>query len=70
MLLDEEPGGAALTGARGSADRVALAVGPEGGWTGEEREKFLASGWKAVSLGQQVLRAETAGIAGLAVLQA
>lgn len=38
-----------------------LAVGPEGGFTPEEREAALAAGWQAVSLGPRILRVETAG---------
>jgi len=41
---------------------VALAVGPEGGWTAEELAWFRETGWKAASLGNTVLRAETAAI--------
>jgi 16S rRNA (uracil1498-N3)-methyltransferase len=43
-------------------------LGPEGGWTERERELAAAAGWTAVSLGPQVLRAETAAVAALAVL--
>lgn len=46
---------------------AALLVGPEGGWTDPERQSAAAEGWQAVSLGTQVLRAETAAMAGLAV---
>jgi len=53
---------------RSPADTVCLLVGPEGGWTGEERRAASARGWLAVSLGPQILRAETAAIAALAVL--
>jgi len=44
-----------------------MAIGPEGGWTPEEEALFDANGWKAVSLGPRILRAETAAIAALAV---
>lgn len=44
-----------------------IAVGPEGGWAPEEAQLFEANGWKAVSLGSRILRAETAAIAALAV---
>jgi 16S rRNA (uracil1498-N3)-methyltransferase len=47
---------------------AALLVGPEGGWTPGERERAAAAGWAAASLGPQILRAETAAVAGLAVL--
>lgn len=73
VFLDENPGAPALLrvldGKMGNA--VALALGPEGGWTDEERKKFVEEGgWTAASLGPQILRAETAAIAGLAVVQA
>lgn len=51
-------------------DLVALLVGPEGGWTGRERSAISDAGWKAVSLGQNILRAETAALAALAILNA
>jgi 16S rRNA (uracil1498-N3)-methyltransferase len=75
LLLDEEQGGAPLLAAiegveaRTRSDAVCLLVGPEGGWTGEEREAALNAGWVRVSLGPLVLRAETAAIAALAVVQ-
>ncbi|MDR3762624.1 MAG: RsmE family RNA methyltransferase [Acidobacteriota bacterium] len=49
---------------------VAVAVGPEGGWTDEELSQFAAAGWQSVTLGGTILRAETAAIAALAVLAA
>lgn len=49
---------------------LALAVGPEGGWSEEEEKLFASSGWSAVTLGATVLRAETAAIAALAVANA
>lgn len=52
------------------SDSVALAIGPEGGWTPEERTQLLEAGWTAASLGPQILRAETAAIAALAVVSA
>ena len=53
---------------RVNADRsLALAVGPEGGWTNEELKAFSESGWIAASLGPTILRAETATIAALAI---
>lgn len=59
---------AALPPSRRPEDTVALLVGPEGGWTEQEREHTAAAGWHAVSLGPQILRAETAAIAALAVI--
>jgi 16S rRNA (uracil1498-N3)-methyltransferase len=71
-VLDEEPGGAAIAAAlpseRLADDSVALLIGPEGGWTDPERAAFVTAGWTPVSLGPLILRAETAALAGLAVL--
>jgi len=49
---------------------VALAVGPEGGWTQDELRRFADAGWTAASLGKNILRAETAAIAALAIVLA
>ena len=52
------------------ADRmVVLTVGPEGGWSGDELDQALAHGFIPVTLGSRILRAETAAVAGLAILQ-
>jgi 16S rRNA (uracil1498-N3)-methyltransferase len=59
-----------VPGARNAEDRVALLVGPEGGWTERERAEISAVGWAAVSLGPAILRAETAAIAGLSIINA
>ena len=45
-----------------------LAIGPEGGWTGDELSSARAAGFHEVSLGQLILRTETAVIAALATL--
>ncbi len=55
---------------RRADDAVALLIGPEGGWTDEERSEFIAAGWAPVSLGPSILRAETAALAALAVVSA
>jgi 16S rRNA (uracil1498-N3)-methyltransferase len=46
---------------------VALGVGPEGGWTADELSAFTTAGWISASLGDSILRAETAAIAALSV---
>ena len=48
---------------------VVLAIGPEGGWRDAELTAASAAGFRSVSLGQRVLRAETATVAAVAVLQ-
>ena len=50
-----------------SGGDVILALGPEGGWTDEELKLFQEAGWISASLGNTILRAETAAIASLAV---
>jgi 16S rRNA (uracil1498-N3)-methyltransferase len=55
---------------RRADDSVALLIGPEGGWTTEERSEFTAAGWAPVSLGPSILRAETAALAALAIVSA
>ena len=49
---------------------LALALGPEGGWTGAEMELLTTNGWRSASLGHTILRAETAAIAATAVAMA
>jgi len=67
LLLAETEQENTLSAALVGASDVALAIGPEGGWTPEEMALFTESGWKSVTLGPRILRAETAAIAGLAV---
>jgi 16S rRNA (uracil1498-N3)-methyltransferase len=47
---------------------IVLAVGPEGGWTEDELQSFQQAGWISASLGNTILRAETAAIAATAVV--
>jgi len=53
---------------RAELPMMEIAIGPEGGWAPEEEALFDANGWRAVSLGPRILRAETAAIAALAVV--
>ena len=48
-------------------DGLVLAIGPEGGWTKEELQAFRQAQWISASLGNTILRAETAAIAAIAV---
>jgi 16S rRNA (uracil1498-N3)-methyltransferase len=57
-------------GLAGCRPPLALAFGPEGGWSPEEIRFFQESGWKSASLGHTILRAETAAIAAVAVVMA
>jgi 16S rRNA (uracil1498-N3)-methyltransferase len=61
---------AALSNLRNSKPKLAVIVGPEGGFTDEERT--LVAGhpsYVRVSLGPRILRADTAAVAALAVVQ-
>ena len=48
--------------------RTLLAVGPEGGWVDFEIEKFIEQSFVPVSMGERVLRTDTAVVALLAQL--
>ena len=52
---------------RSRPSALTLAIGPEGGWTADELQWFRESGWTAASLGDTILRAETAAIVATAL---
>jgi 16S rRNA (uracil1498-N3)-methyltransferase len=60
--------GEMLVAAGDDVPAIRIAVGPEGGWAPEEAALLDAEGWKPVSLGPRILRAETAAIAALSVI--
>jgi 16S rRNA (uracil1498-N3)-methyltransferase len=77
LFLDEDQSAPAildvvenLPGERTASDTISLMSGPEGGWTTEERQKIIEQGWVACSLGSTTLRAETAIVSGLSVVNA
>ena len=49
------------------AASISLLIGPEGGVSLAEANAAIESGWKPVSLGPRILRAETAAIAAAAI---
>lgn len=49
-------------------DTITYVVGSEGGFTQKEVELAIALGFKSVTLGNRILRAETASIAGLSYI--
>lgn len=68
LLADEAERPISLSAAaRGMTTKV-IAIGPEGGWSDDERELFRTKKWQAVSLGATVLRAETAAIYAVSVM--
>jgi 16S rRNA (uracil1498-N3)-methyltransferase len=71
IVLSESEAGVMLKDvfqSHSSDGAVILALGPEGGWTDEELTLFHEAGWISASLGNTILRAETAAIASLAVV--
>ncbi len=71
ILLAERSENASLTKVplHGSGGEVWLLIGPEGGWEEEELRQMSQQGFVAVTLGPRILRAETAAIAAISVLQ-
>lgn len=48
---------------------IRVILGPEGGFSEEEAQLAKSYGWQPVSLGQRVLRAETATVAAVSLVQ-
>lgn len=69
LFLDETGGVPLLRAIQSTREVYALCTGPEGGWTAQERASALAANWEAVTLGENILRAETATLAAVSQLQ-
>jgi 16S rRNA (uracil1498-N3)-methyltransferase len=67
LLAETEQENSLATALKDATGEVALAIGPEGGWTADEMTLFSASGWQHITLGPRILRAETAAIAALSI---
>lgn len=48
---------------------IVLLIGPEGGWDQEELRQAEEAGYQAVTIGTRILRAETAAIAAVSIVQ-
>jgi 16S rRNA (uracil1498-N3)-methyltransferase len=57
-----------LGAAASGVSRLLLVVGPEGGFSPEERQRAAENGFMPVALGPLVLRTETSGLVALAVV--
>ena len=67
QALREGPGSQAMRG--GERDRkVAVFIGPEGGFEREEVERIVQEGAVSVTVGETILRTETAGPAAIAMV--
>ena len=53
-----------------SKAEVMVIIGPEGGWSAAEVDAAQSHKWTFASFGKEILRAETASLAALAILQA
>ncbi|KMY68951.1 hypothetical protein AAU61_05155 [Desulfocarbo indianensis] len=73
LLLYEEasqgPSLAQALGPRQNLSEVWLLIGPEGGFAPQEVELAVSRGWLACGLAGAILRAETASLAGAAVVR-
>ncbi len=71
LMFCDETGGAPVASAITAPGPWSILIGPEGGFSPEERERLIALPFTtAVSLGPRVLRADTAAIAAMTLWQA
>lgn len=69
LTLDPVGDSMLATLATPAARSIAIAIGPEGGWSPRDREVLRMAGFTGLRLGPRVLRTETAGLAAIAALQ-
>ncbi len=72
LMLTEREEGKSLQTIRlpqGTDASVLALVGPEGGWSKEEKEVAQQTGVETITLGQHILRSETAAMATISILQ-
>ena len=69
LLLHPHAEGAPLRSVLGALTgrptAVTIAIGPEGGWSGEEVTAAHSSGWITTTLGPYILRTETAALVAI-----
>jgi len=66
----EEPPQPPLRRGEQESESIAIAVGPEGGWTDGEVQRAIECGFEPVSLGSRILRAVTAPMVALSLVGA
>lgn len=71
IILSERPDARSFRSAQMACGgtSIALAIGPEGGWTGEELAAARGAGFLEASLGESILRTETAVVSALAIVR-
>jgi 16S rRNA (uracil1498-N3)-methyltransferase len=69
LLFADETGGVPMIDAVAPGPATIL-IGPEGGFTPDERERILGAGVRGISLGPRILRAETAALAAVSLYMA
>ncbi len=72
LILSERGTGqslSAVTLPSSPTQTITLAIGPEGGWRDEELAQADANGFLPVTLGARILRAETAALSAVSILQ-
>ncbi|ULA62544.1 MAG: Ribosomal RNA small subunit methyltransferase E [Nitrospira sp.] len=72
LILTERQNGQSLrtlTLPTGNTESVSILIGPEGGWSKEETAQAEQAGATFITLGPQILRAETAAIVAVGILQ-
>lgn len=71
ILFSTRQGGSLETirAVHGAPKRIFALTGPEGGLTPDEEERLLAAGFLPVTLGPRTLRAETAAVLAVGLLQ-
>lgn len=70
LILDPEAIDRLATLVAPASMRIAIAIGPEGGWSPRDLATLEGAGFTGLQLGPRVLRTETAGLAAIAALQA
>jgi 16S rRNA (uracil1498-N3)-methyltransferase len=53
----------------GPDEAIMIVIGPEGGWNQEELRLAREQGYRTISMGARILRAETAAVAAISILQ-
>jgi len=70
ILFWEEQTDSPLPKHKGTLHAACVMVGPEGGWAKEEVDKACNEGFEIAGLGPRTLRAETAAIVSISLMQA